>query len=382
MTSIRSILERRFVIELEDKMYACWLDTVYWISSDEKYKLLNTAGNVREIYNMSEKQMEALVGQKSAERIKQQKMRYEPDKVWNYVSELGINYTYCRENDFPGKLTVIPDPPFGIFYKGSLPKDDVPSVAMIGARRCSEYGQYMAENFASGLAQSGINIISGMALGIDGISQKAAIKAGGKTYGVLGCGVDVIYPKSNEKLYNQLLEKGGILSEYPPGMEPRPALFPPRNRIISGLADVVLVIEAREKSGTSITVDMALEQGKDVYAVPGRCTDSLSQGCNKLLRQGALVATSPEDIINDMHWSTPAYKQKDSSKKPSSGLSQGALEIYGLLEVTPKTQDTLIMKLREQKSGLSLTQICQALVELELKGFTVRENGQYRLSKF
>jgi DNA processing protein len=382
MTSIRSILERRFVIELEDKMYACWLDTVYWISSDEKYKLLNTAGNVREIYNMSEKQMEALVGQKSAERIKQQKMRYEPDKVWNYVTGLGISYTYCGENAFPAKLTVIPDPPFGIFYKGSLPKDDVPSVAMIGARRCSEYGQYMAENFASGLAQSGINIISGMALGIDGISQKAAIKAGGKTYGVLGCGVDVIYPKSNEKLYNQLLEKGGILSEYPPGMEPRPALFPPRNRIISGLADVVLVIEAREKSGTSITVDMALEQGKDVYAVPGRCTDSLSQGCNKLLRQGALVATSPEDIINDMHWSTPVYKQKDSSKKPSSGLSQGALEIYGLLEVTPKTQDTLIMKLREQKSSLSMTQICQALVELELKGFTVRENGQYRLSKF
>jgi DNA processing protein len=382
MTSIRSILERRFVIELEDKMYACWLDTVYWISSDEKYKLLNTAGNVREIYNMSEKQMEALVGQKSAERIKQQKMRYEPDKVWNYVTGLGISYTYCGENAFPAKLTVIPDPPFGIFYKGSLPKDDVPSVAMIGARRCSEYGQYMAENFASGLAQSGINIISGMALGIDGISQKAAIKAGGKTYGVLGCGVDVIYPKSNEKLYNQLLEKGGILSEYPPGMEPRPALFPPRNRIISGLADVVLVIEAREKSGTSITVDMALEQGKDVYAVPVRCTDSLSQGCNKLLRQGALVATSPEDIINDMHWSTPVYKQKDSSKKPSSGLSQGALEIYGLLEVTPKTQDTLIMKLREQKSSLSMTQICQALVELELKGFTVRENGQYRLSKF
>jgi DNA processing protein len=127
---------------------------------------------------------------------------------------------------------------------------------------------------------------------------------------------------------------------------------------------------------------MALEQGKDVYAVPGRCTDSLSQGCNKLLRQGAMVATSPEDIINDMNWSTSAYKPKDSSKKPVTGLSQGALEIYSLLEVTPKTQDTLIMKLREQKSSLSMTQICQALVELELKGFTVRENGQYRLSNF
>ena len=147
------------------------------------------------------------------------------------------------------------------------------------------------------MASRGITIISGMARGIDGIAQTAALDAGGRSYAVLGCGVDICYPEENRSLYDRLLQQGGILSEYPPGTPPEARLFPLRNRIISGLADAVLVIEARKKSGTLITVDMALEQGRDVFALPGRVSDSLSDGCNRLIRQGAAPATCPEDLL-------------------------------------------------------------------------------------
>ena len=372
--------------ELQQKMYACWLDTIYWMASEAKYRLLDAAGSVRGIYYMTDRQLTALIGSGGCEQFLPQRKRYEPQRVWNYVSSLGIRYTYCQASDFPQKLKNIPTPPFGLFYKGKLPDEKIPAVAMIGARKCSEYGKCMAENFAAKLASRGVNIISGMALGIDGISQRSALKAGGSSYGVLGCGVDVVYPRANESLYRQLLEKGGVISEYPPGMEPRPMLFPPRNRIISAFADAVLVVEARKKSGTLITVDMALEQGREVYAIPGRCTDGLSMGCNALLRQGAATATEPEDIISDMGWENllDALTEKDSEKKRTNktknSLSQAAQEISLQLDILPVTQDILIARLRENGSVYSVPQICQGLVELELKGIALRQNGQYSLS--
>lgn len=373
--------------ELQQKMYACWLDTIYWMASEAKYRLLDAAGSVRGIYYMTDRQLTALIGSGGCEQFLQQRKRYEPQRVWNYVSSLGIRYTYCQASDFPQKLKNIPNPPFGLFYKGKLPDEKIPAVAMIGARKCSEYGKCMAENFAAKLASRGVNIISGMALGIDGISQRSALKAGGSSYGVLGCGVDVVYPRANESLYRQLLEKGGVISEYPPGMEPRPMLFPPRNRIISAFADAVLVVEARKKSGTLITVDMALEQGREVYAIPGRCTDGFSMGCNALLRQGAATATEPEDIISDMGWENllDALTEKDSEKKRTNktknSLSQVAQEISLQLDILPVTQDILIARLRESGSVYSVPQICQGLVELELKGVALRLNGQYSLSQ-
>lgn len=364
--------------ELEQKMYAAWLDAVYWVASETKYRLLDAAGSVQKIYEMEEGQLAAMMGLQGCERFLQHRKRYKPQKVWNDLIGANIRYTYCQASDFPGKLAKIPDPPFGIFYKGRLPDERIPAVAVIGARKCSEYGRHMAEKFAKGFAERGINVISGMAMGIDGISQSAALRAGGSSYAVLGCGVDVVYPRSNETLYRHLIENGGVLSEYPPRMEPRPALFPPRNRLISALADVVLVVEAREKSGTLITVDMALEQGREVYTVPGRCTDSLSMGCNRLIRQGAAVAVTPEDIIEDMAWDKVLKQPKEQPQGQSlQNLSQAAQEIYTVLEMLPVTQDVIVGKLREKKSSCTIPQICQGLVELELKGFILRSNRQY-----
>ncbi|MDE7476376.1 MAG: DNA-protecting protein DprA, partial [Lachnospiraceae bacterium] len=149
---------------------------------------------------METEALAGIMGLQGCERFVQHRKRYKPQKVWNYLVETGISYTYCQAPDFPRKFVEIPDPPFGIFYKGRLPDEKIPAVAIIGARKCSEYGRHMAEKFAEGFAERGVEVISGMAMGIDGISQAAALKAGGSSYAVLGCGVDIIYPKSNEKL--------------------------------------------------------------------------------------------------------------------------------------------------------------------------------------
>lgn len=368
-----------------EKQYACWLDSIRFLSAAGKYKLLETAKTAENIYRMSEGDIFFLLGAKDSGRVKQAKKEQSPDRVYEMLQKAGINYTFCNADDFPQKLLQIPDSPFGLFYRGSLPDGEVPAVAVIGARKCSEYGHCMAGALAQGLGKRGINIISGMALGIDGISQRAALDAGARSYGVLGCGVDVVYPKSNRPLYERLTVCGGVLSEYPVGTEPKPMLFPPRNRIISGLADAVLVVEAREKSGTLITVDMALEQGREVYAVPGRCTDNLSRGCNLLLRQGASAALCAEDIINDMGWDKVLTNAQDDKKKGVSSyinvkdLTPLSRAICGLLDILPVTQDTIIMLLREQGYTETVADICKGLMELELGGMIERTGGQYKL---
>ena len=210
---------------------------------------------------------------------------------------------YIRRTDeeFPEKLRQIKNPPEGIYVRGQLPAEDKPTVAIIGARRCSTYGREMAEWFAGELAAAGVQVVSGMAAGVDGIAQRASLRAGGRSFGVLGCGTDICYPTDNRDLYETLQKRGGILSEYAPGTPPDAFHFPMRNRIISGISDAVLVVEAKERSGTLITVDFALEQGREVFVLPGRITDSLSAGCNRLLRQGAGIALSPKDILEEMH---------------------------------------------------------------------------------
>lgn len=202
--------------------------------------------------------------------------------------------------EYPERLKNISGAPKELYVLGKLPEEDRLSVAVIGARDCSEYGKYVARELGAVLGSSGISVVSGMARGIDGISQEAALNAGGSSFAVLGCGVDICYPEANRQLYERLKISGGILSEYSPGSPALACHFPPRNRIVSGLADVVVVIEARVKSGTLITVDMALEQGREVYVVPGRVTDRLSDGCNSLIKQGAGILLSPEDFLREL----------------------------------------------------------------------------------
>lgn len=364
--------------ETEERIYACWMASFYGMGRKKLHELVRAAGSYRAAYELSDRQVQVLLGDESG-KWQQYKKRRSPQALWEVVVKKGIGFTYYGASDFPQKLMHIPDAPLGIFYLGSLPNPEERAIAMIGARRYSDYGRCMAEHFADRLARAGIEVISGMAMGIDGISQKTALKVGGKSYGVLGCGVDVVYPPSNESLYYELIEKGGVISEFAPGTEPRPMLFPQRNRIISALSDVVLVVEAREKSGTLITVDMALEQGREVYAIPGRCTDGLSMGCNKLLRQGAGIAVTPEELLEDLEWTCNVREKREINMRYE--LSDIAGKIYTVLDIVPCTQDEIMEALRKRKEHTTVPELCRGLLELEMQQIVSRTGGQYRLTK-
>lgn len=287
-----------------EQSYAYWLMCAP-IGDSAKSRLLLRFGRPSGVFEASEK---ALLDSNLSIGKKERWIAYikerQEENVKREYEELqikGILFYPEYHPHYPAKLLSIPARPFGIFVKGKLPDVRRRSLAIVGARDCSEYGQYVARHFAEKMAQNGVAVISGLARGIDGIAQRAAMEAGGESFGVLGSGADICYPKSNEKLYRMCMERGGILSTYLPGTPPTPNLFPPRNRIISGLSDGILIIEAREKSGTIITADLALEQGKDVFVIPGRVTDRLSDGCNSLIRQGASLIQSPEQLLEELH---------------------------------------------------------------------------------
>lgn len=265
--------------------------------------------------------------------------------------------------DYPERLRNIPDPPRTLYVRGSLPPDDRPTVAIIGARNASDYGLQVARSFGRALAMQGIGIISGMAAGIDSAGQWGAIDAEAKTYAVFGCGLNVCYPARNYLLYDKILEYGGgAISELPLDAPPIGKQFASRNRIIAGLADAVLVLEAREKSGTFITVGDALDQGKQIFALPGRVTDGLSKGCNQLIRQGADILTSPEDVLEYLHLTY--HKEQQMFEKDVSMLNPKQQRVYAALDVEAKHLDQLIRKL-----AMSVQELSSILLELEILGF-------------
>ena len=308
--------------------------------------------------------------------------------------EAGIRMVERGERDYPARLLEIPDPPERLYVLGKLPEEKVPSVAIIGARECSEYGNYVAARLGECMGRNGIQVVSGMARGIDGIGQTAALDAGGSSFAVLGSGVDVCYPARNRRRYDRLRERGGVLSEYPPGTPALSRNFPPRNRIVSGLADAVVVVEAREKSGTLITVDMALEQGKEVYAVPGRVTDALSSGCNRLVKLGAAVLLDPEELAEELRGicgrRAPAARERVQRLEPGrSGkkhkgfetameegnrqlLAENPLlaEIFRQLELTPKSVDhiraSLPQKYRDEQINVYLIRLCMEKLAVQV----------------
>lgn len=265
-------------------------------------RLLARFGTEHDLYFASDKSIESasLLTTNQLKELLERRRIWNGDKEWDRLIKNGIATVSMTDCEYPERLRNINGLPYMLFYKGKLPSEDKASVAIIGARMCSEYGKSMARYFAEGLAEQGVQIISGLASGIDGLSQKAAINAGGESYGVLGTGIDVCYPSNNRDLYNELQSHGGIISEFPLGIRPLAHNFPKRNRIISGLADVVLVIEAKPRSGTSITVSMALDQGRQVFAVPGRVGDALSQGCNAMIADGAGIACEVDSILEEL----------------------------------------------------------------------------------
>ncbi len=287
---------------------------------------------------------------------------------------------------YPNRLRILPDMPQTLYVVGSLPDDDLPSVAIVGARLCDQYGKKTAQDFGRILAANGVQIISGMAIGIDSLSQKAALAGGGTSFAVLGSGADVCYPPGNQTLYDKLIVSGGIISEQPPGTPPLRHNFPLRNRLISALADIVLVVEAKAKSGSLITVDYALEQGKTVFAVPGRVGDALSDGCNHLIAQGAGIACSPDAILEELvrlRCHAPLSEatreeleglrqdpeeeriRKEKRVLTNSTLSDQAKQIYQSLDWSEELSSDQLQLMTE----LPIEEVSSALTELLLFGY-------------
>lgn len=274
--------------------------------------------------------------------------------------------SYCVKNDsisYPSRLKNLPGMPVSLYIKGSLPDERKKSVAIVGARKCSSYGRQAAYMFAKILAENEIQIISGLAFGIDSYAHKGCLEGGGKTFAVLGCGIDLCYPKSNSRLYNDILKTGGgILSEYEGDSPPYAYHFPIRNRIISALADAVIIIEARVKSGSLITASYALDQGVPLYCVPGRIFDSLSSGTNALIADGAIPALSPETILYDFGL---IGQKKEEALPPhlNSDLSDFEKNIFKFLLSDPKTLDNIC-----ELTGSDTITVSEALLMLELNG--------------
>lgn len=348
--------------------YAYWLSSIPGVGRKTINHLLTQIDSPRTLYGLSEKDLLPFLTQEQksrglTERLMSCKKNNDVHEEYQKLTKKRIHFTCLGHADYPKRLARIPDAPYGLYYIGRLPAQEQPSVAVIGARECSEYGKRMAQHFGSELAAAGVQIISGMARGIDGISQKEALAAGGYSLAVMGCGVDVCYPYENMDLYDVLCTYGGVCSEYAPGQLPKNTLFPPRNRIISALSDIVLVIEAKNRSGTLITVDMALEQGKEVYALPGRAGDALSEGCNRLIQQGAGMALSPQELLRALMENTSLPGSKFCIKTPV-GARQASDKKSGIkLNADSETKSNIQCKIKpgfdskanlDKKSGIKL----------------------------
>ncbi|MCL1816873.1 MAG: DNA-processing protein DprA [Clostridiales bacterium] len=239
------------------------------------------------------------------------------EKIYESYLASGAGVITLRDTRYPMLLRQIYAPPPLLFYKGELPTDDDICLAMIGSRRASGYGYQVAETLARDLAAQGLTIVSGMARGIDGICHQHTMLAGGRTVAVLGGGVDIIYPREHKRLYHGIMRQGAVLSEFPLGSPPATFNFPLRNRIISGLSRGVLVIEAGDKSGTLLTVDHGLEQGRDIFAVPGPITSAVSFGTNRLIAQGAKLVQTAEDVWREyLDVPKPVLTAEEKEKRP------------------------------------------------------------------
>ena len=343
--------------------YQYWFTQIPGIGNVKQQSLLIACGGAEAVYYMEEKELSEIshIKQKDVHSIVESRKTWDLDDSYERFLESGIKFVTMEQPEYPRRLTNISQSPYALFYKGELPAEEKRSIAIVGARMCSEYGRYYAKEIATLAVKCDVNVISGMALGIDGASHYGAMQQHGKTYAVLGCGVDYCYPKSNRVLYEYMTTQGGIISEYVPKTAPVARLFPQRNRIISGLSDAVIVIEAKERSGSLITADFAMEQGKDVYALPGRITDALSGGCNRLIKQGAGIITSPKELFGDLAVSCSPMEGMRNLRKIVLEKEEGL--VYSVLDLQPKNIEQLC-----SETKLEIDRLCNVLIGLENAG--------------
>lgn len=348
--------------------YDLWfgnLERISQISLENVYDLELTP---EDIYKMTSTDLKGVFKEEEVERIVIARKFWDLNLEKDKLIDKGISFSSYINSKFPDILRHYHNPPRGLYYCGGLPNPNEISVSIVGARKCTPYGREMAVGISKYLAKQNVQVISGMAMGVDGFAHKGALDGGGKTYAILGNGVDICYPQSNIGIFTEIPKKGGVISEYPPGMKALAHNFPERNRIISGLSDIVIVVEAEEKSGSLITADFALEQGKDVIAIPGKATDKLSAGCNYLIYQGAEIYLGLNTLKNHLErlWEEKGISEKIKeyqTDKKSLLLEKKETMVYSCLSLQPKRMENLLME-----CPLTFAEIQGILLDLQLKG--------------
>ena len=289
------------------------------------------------------------------------------EKLWQQIASQDIRVLTWNDSEYPRLLKEIQQPPPVLYLRGCLTPEDECAVSIVGTRRVTPYGRQVAERVARVLALNGVTVVSGLARGVDSIAHQAALDAGGRTIAVFGCGVEQVYPPEHRRLAEQILQNGALISDYPPGTPPEANNFPPRNRIISGLALAVVVVEAGQTSGALITTRFAADQGREVFAVPGSIFAPACQGTNRLIRDGATPLLQPEDVLEVLNMEQMAAHRAARTVLPADSTEA---QILALLSHEPTHVDEI-----QARCGLPIERVSATLVLMELKGLVQQTGG-------
>ncbi len=363
----------------EEQSYIVWLSSIHQIGPKKYQDLMAYYGSAKEVFYQAKAetiQRWSGWGPKTAALVTGAQSKARLESVIKRLEQMDIALYFRGEEGYPVLLEEIYDPPPVLYARGARAPEMEQCIAMIGTRHCTRYGIRATKRLAADLAQSGCTIVSGMARGIDTAAHAGALEAGGFTIAVLGGGPDVVYPAENRKIYEQILQSGCVISEYYPGTPPSPGNFPARNRIISGLSLATIVVESREKGGSMITVRMAQEQGREVFAVPGNIDSPASKGTNQLICEGAMPVTCAEDVLFAMGWQTERYRQPQKSAS-FQAMDQMEQTVYDALSKGDLALDALC-----QLTGLAASQLSACLTLMEIRGIIKQLPGRvYTLEK-
>ena len=354
--------------------------------------LLEAFGTPQKVFEAPLSMIKAVpgIGDKTAPQIKSFKDWKKVEKELEFADRTCVSIVTSQDPLYPSQLLSTYDYPAFLYVKGHLKEDDV-NVAVVGSRTASTYGKFTTERLCRELVLRGITVISGLARGIDSAAHRGALSGKGRTIAVLGCGLDVVYPPENEKLFTEISLQGALISEFPFGTPPNAPNFPARNRIISGISLGVVVVEASEKSGSLITARIALEQGREVFAVPGSIDSSGSRGTNKLIKQGAKLIENVEDILEeilpqvtsapkvvkpDQRQKQPDDQQKILTSSPDLVLKETEKTVWQVLSQKPVHIDQIITS-----TGLTAHEVLVILLNLELQGLIEQKPGKTYMRK-
>lgn len=361
----------------EEKKYWVWLNSIPGVGSVTGRLLLEYFEHPHNLWKAPAKLIRTLsfLKKELVERLSDKKLKEKAEADFQKVCSLGLKVISITDQEYPQMLKSIYDPPVVLYMKGTADWWNNVAVAVVGSRQASLYGRTIAERLSYELSQNGITVVSGMARGIDSYAHNGALRAGGCTVAVLGCGLDTAYPQENRGLMEKISLSGAVISEYLPGIPPIPLNFPARNRIISGLSVGVLVVEAGEKSGSLITANFALEQGREVLAVPGNIDNMSSRGTNKLIREGAKIVTELDDILEELNVVKSAYNS-DCSKSKSDDISKLQDKNRKALDSLDKDEMKIVQCMLDEPAhidniardcGMGIQIVNSLLVMLELK---------------